>query len=62
MRENANVQIPGYLFSIEMEPVMYRYSEQSQQAIYRKIDAPRWNLDVCVAVPDNRIFGKEGEE
>ena len=60
LRENTNVPIPGYLYSIEMEPVMYRYSVERRQAIYRKADKPRWQIDVCVAIPDNRTFGNGG--
>ena len=52
--------IPGYLYSIEMEPVMYRYSAERKQAIYRKADKPRWQIDVCVAIPDHRTFGNGG--
>ena len=59
-RENAKVPIPGYLYSIEMEPVLYRYSAERQQAIYRKADKPRWQIDVCVAIPDHRTFGNGG--
>ena len=60
LRENTNAPIPGYLYSIEMEPVVYRYSAERQQAIYRKADKPRWKVDVCVAIPDNRTFGNGG--
>lgn len=60
LRENTNVPIPGYLYSIEMEPALYRYSAERQQAIYRKADKPRWQLDVCVAIPDHRTFGNGG--
>ena len=60
LRENTNVPIPGYLYSIEMEPVVYRYSAERQQAIYRKADKSRWQIDDCVAIPDNRTFGNGG--
>lgn len=59
-RENENVPIPGYLYSMEMEPALYRYSAEKQQAIYRKADKPRWQLDVCVSIPDYRTFGNGG--
>lgn len=62
LRENTNVPIPGYLYSIEMEPAMYRYSTERQQPIYRKSDKPRWQLDVCVAIPNHCTFGIGGCE
>ena len=50
-RENADTNIPGYICSVEMEPALFRYSEIRQQAIYRKADKPRWQIDICVSIP-----------
>ena len=47
--ENPNVPIPGYLFSMDME----------QGGTRRKVK-PVWQIDVCVAVPDDRTFQKGG--
>ena len=42
--ENNNVPIPGYLFSMEIV-----------QENIRRRDKPEWKVDVCVALPDNRL-------
>ena len=47
--QNPNVPIPGYLFSMKME-----------QAGTRRKVKPVWQVDVCVALPDDRMFGKGG--
>ena len=47
--EITNVPIPGYLFSMNME----------QEGIRRKVK-PVWQIDVCVALPDDRTFWKGG--
>lgn len=56
LRENADTNIPGYICSVEMEPALFRYSEIRQQAIYRKADKPRWQIDICVAIPYEQEF------
>ena len=47
--KNPNVPIHGYLFSMDVE----------QGGIRRK-EKPVWQIDVCVALPDNRTFRKGG--
>lgn len=47
--QTTNVPIPGYLFSMNME----------QEGTRRKVK-PVWQIDVCVALPDDRTFGKGG--
>ena len=47
--EITNVPIPGYLFSMDME----------QEGTRRKVK-PIWQIDVCVALPDDRTFRKGG--
>lgn len=47
--EMPNVPIPGYLFSMKME----------QEGTRRKVK-PIWQIDVCVALPDDRTFRKGG--
>lgn len=45
--ESTNVPIPGYLFSMNME----------QEGTRRKVK-PVWQIDVYVAIPDERTFWK----
>ena len=52
LRESALYDVPGYLYSYEMEPALFRYSVLRNQPIYQKEDKPRWNVDVCVSVPE----------
>ena len=47
--ETTNVLIPGYLFSMNLE----------QEGTRCKVK-PVWQIDVCVAVPDDRTFQKGG--
>ena len=47
--ENTNVRVPGYLFSMNME----------QEGTRRKVK-PVWQIDICVALPDDRTFRKGG--
>lgn len=47
--QNENVPIPGYLFSMDLE----------QEGTRRKVK-PVWQVDVCVALPDDREFKKGG--
>lgn len=47
--ENPNAPIPGYLCSMNIE----------QEGTRRK-GKPQWQMDVCVAVPDDRTFRKGG--
>lgn len=45
--EKANVPIPGYLFSMELE----------QEETRRKVK-PKWQIDVCIALPNSRTYSK----
>ena len=47
--ENPNVPIHGYLCSMDVE----------QEGTRRKVK-PVWQIDVCVALPDDRTFRKGG--
>ena len=47
--EITNVPIPGYLFSMDME----------KEGTRRKVK-PEWQIDVCVALSDDRTFRKGG--
>ena len=50
--ENTNVPIPGYLFSLDSRPSVYRYQPDTQEPIFRREDKPRWRIDVCAALPE----------
>ena len=50
--ENTNVPIPGYLFSLDSRPSVYRYQPETQEPIFRREDKPRWRIDVCAALPE----------
>ena len=44
LRETANVPIPGYLYSMRI----------TDERIRRR-DKPVWLVDVCAALPDDRV-------
>ena len=48
VKERENLEIPGYLFSICVE------RENSPLKV-----KPRWQVDVCIALPDHRRGGGE---
>ena len=50
--ENTNVPSPGYLFSLDSRPSVYRYQPETQEPIFRREDKPRWRIDVCAALPE----------
>ena len=45
LRENTNVPIPGYLYSMQ-------FTEETA----RLRDKPVWQVDVCAALPDDRTL------
>ena len=45
LRENTNVPIPGYLYSMQ-------FTEEDS----RRRDKPVWQVDVCAALPDDRAL------
>lgn len=47
--KNTNVPIPGYLFSMMIE----------QDGTQRR-EKPVWQIDVCAALPDSRVYSKGG--
>ena len=50
--KNKNVPIPGYLFSLDSRPSVYRYQPETREPIFRREDKPRWRIDVCAALPE----------
>ena len=53
--ENTNVPIPGYLFSLDSRPSVYRYHPETREPIFRREDKPRWRIDVCVTLPEGGV-------
>ena len=51
--ENTNVPIPGYLFSMDSGPEVYRYHPETGEPIYHRVDKPHWRIDVCAALPED---------
>ena len=51
--ESANVPIPGYLFSMDSGPAVYRYHPETGEPIYHREDKPHWRIDVCAALPED---------
>ena len=54
--EKTNVPIPGYLFSLDSGPAVYRYHPVTREPIYHREDKPHWRIDVCAALPEGGAF------
>ena len=50
--ENTNVPSPGYLFSLDSGPAVYRYHPVTREPIYHREDKPHWRIDVCASLPE----------
>lgn len=57
--EATNVPIPGYLFSLDSGPSVYRYHPETGEPIFCLEDKPHWRIDVCAALPED-ASGKGG--
>ena len=53
--ENTNVPIPGYLFSLDSGPTVYRYHPVTREPIFHREDKPHWRIDVCAALPEGGV-------
>ena len=51
--ENTNMPIPGYLFSMDSGPAVYRYHPETGEPICHWEDKPHWRIDVCAALPED---------
>ena len=59
LAENTNVPIPGYLFSLDSGPSVYRCHPETGEPVFRREDKPCWRIDVCAALPEDAA-GKGG--
>ena len=49
--KTTNVPIPGYLFSLDAGPGIYRAQPKSDEQNPNQEDKPHWRVDVCAALP-----------